>query len=68
MRQIFTKAQLVVLWVAGIVVSLIFYTYDIEKYEYTTAMKPWTVTSFRIIPIVIITAILIVTLLPKKQY
>lgn len=68
MRQIFTKAQLVVLWISGIIISLMFYTYDIREFEYTTIKTPWTVISFEILPVMIIATILIITLLPKKEH
>ena len=68
MRQIFTKAQLVVLWISALSISTIFYTYDIEKLEFTVGRRPWTVISLRILPIIIITTVLIITLLPKKEH
>lgn len=68
MRQIFTKAQLVVLWIGALSISTILYTYDIKKLEYRVGMRPWTGISLRILPIIIITIVLMITLLPKKEH
>lgn len=68
MRQIFTKAQLVVLWIGALSISIILYTYDIAKLEYKVGMRPWTVISLRILPVIIITTVLIITLLPRKEH
>ena len=68
MRQIFTKAQLIALWIGALSISIILYTYDIKKLEYKVGMRPWTVISLRILPIIIITIVLMITLLPKKEH
>ena len=73
MRQIFTKAQLVVLWVSGIAISIILIIYSRKPYlvrgyptgkYYTDWVQMW------IFPALIITGLLLVTFMPRepKQY
>lgn len=70
MKQIFNKAQLVVLWFSGIIISLILMVYSRKPYlvrgypsgkYYTDWFQGW------VLPALIITGLLLVTLIPKKN-
>lgn len=70
MRQIFTKAQLVVLWLSGIIISLVLIGYSKKQYLALGAPTGKYYTDWfqaSILPTLIITGLLLVTLLPKKK-
>ena len=76
MKQIFTKPQLVVMWLSGLIVSGILYLYSTKPYI-TSVGLPSTITDRNwvyldwfqayIIPIIIFAVLLIITLIPKKK-
>lgn len=64
MKQIFTRVQLVVIWVAGIIISWILF--NMPDYDYYGF--PYNDLICLIVPIVIVATILVITLSPKKTY
>lgn len=69
MRQIFTKAQLVVLWISGVISSFLLFNYSEKQYLSLGAPTgEYYIDNFQgyILPIIIITVLFMVTLAPKK--
>lgn len=75
-KQIFTKAQLVVLWISGFIVSGILYLHSVKPYILTQGIPaPESIAVAHqyfdwfqayVIPVIIFTVLLIITLAPKK--
>jgi len=78
MRQIFTKAQLVVLWLSGLIISGILYLHSVKPYitnhgipvpeNPNIAYEYFDCFQGYVIPIIIITVLLIISLMPKKSH
>lgn len=70
MRQLFTKVQLVVLWLSGIIISLVLIGYSQKQYLFLGQPTGKYYTDYfqaLIVPILIITGLLLATVLPKKK-
>ena len=70
MRQIFTKAQLVVLWISGLLICFVLISHTMEQYGYGSGhivLAEKRLWIGEILPILIVTMLLIVTFIPRKN-
>lgn len=77
MRQIFTKAQLIVMWLSGLIISGILYLHSIKPYISSRGIPIPEGTGFAyeyfdwfqgyVIPVIIFTVLLIISAIPKKK-